>query len=99
MQITLIAIGKTKDKYLTALITDYFQRINRYSKFIIKELPDIKNAASLNTEALLKKEADLLLKNISSNDSIVLLDSIGKQFTSDTFAKFIIQVFTNRRFV
>ncbi|MBK8682794.1 MAG: 23S rRNA (pseudouridine(1915)-N(3))-methyltransferase RlmH [Bacteroidetes bacterium] len=91
MQITLIAIGKTKDKHLIALITDYVQRINRYSKFIIKELPDIKNAASLNTESLLKKEAELLLKNISPNDSVVLLDSTGKQNTSDTFAKFIAQ--------
>ncbi|MBP9549233.1 MAG: 23S rRNA (pseudouridine(1915)-N(3))-methyltransferase RlmH, partial [Chitinophagales bacterium] len=43
------------------------------------------------TESLLKKEAELILKNISPNDSVVLLDSTGKQNTSDTFAKFIAQ--------
>lgn len=91
MQMTLLAIGKTKNQHLIALITGYARRINRYSKFMIVELPDIKNAASMDAESLLKKEAELLLKHIGPNDSVVLLDSGGRQYNSEAFAKFIAQ--------
>ena len=38
--IKLICVGKTKEKYLTDGINDYFKRINKYHRFEIIEVDD-----------------------------------------------------------
>lgn len=89
MQITLLSIGKTSDKNLEALIQMYSKRVNRYNTFTCKELPDVKNAASLGKETLMEKEAELIKKQISSSDTVLLMDADGKNFTSETFAGYL----------
>ena len=46
MKITLIAVGKTEDKYLIEGIEKYLNRLKHYINFNIVIIPDIKNTKS-----------------------------------------------------
>lgn len=70
--IKLICIGKIKENYLKDLITDYKQRLNKYYKFEIIELNDSE----------IKKEAELIIKNLNQKDFIVTLEIEGKELSS-----------------
>ena len=61
MKISLIAVGKTEDKYLIEGIEKYLNRLKHYIGFNISIIPELKNTKNL-TEALQKsKEAELIL--------------------------------------
>jgi 23S rRNA (pseudouridine1915-N3)-methyltransferase len=51
----------------------------------------VKNGAQLDQDTLKKKEAELFLQKIEANDQLVLLDEVGKEFTSKAFAGFLQQ--------
>lgn len=86
MKITMLAIGKTNDRYLIDGIEKYFQRLKHYVSFQLNEIPELKNTKSLSQDQQKAKEATLLLKHISSTDYIVLLDEKGKEYTSVDFS-------------
>ena len=67
MKITVIAVGKLKEKYLRDGCDEYLKRLTRYCKIDIVELPDEKTPdnASENMEDKIKEtEAERILKNI-----------------------------------
>lgn len=76
MKIRLVMLGKTRRPEIRALIDDYAQRIGHYAEIEINELRD-------ESSASLKK-----LK-IDPAAIVVLLDAAGKQFTSQTFARWL----------
>ena len=43
------------------------------------EIPNIKKSQNLTKLELMKKEGDLILKNIQNSDHLVLLDEKGKR--------------------
>lgn len=89
MKITLLTVGKTEDKYLVEGIEKYVKRLKHYVKFEIKDLPELKNTKNLSEEQQKTKEAELLLKNFSNTDFVVLLDEKGSSYTSVQFADFL----------
>lgn len=89
MQIKLIAIGKTDDKQLIALIEQYQKRLKHYIKFDFDIIPDIKNVKNLSEAQQKEKEGELILKKLSNTDVLVLLDENGKQFTSVEYANYL----------
>lgn len=86
MNIKLIAIGKTDDKNLQALIEEYQKRLSFYIKFEIELIPDLKNAKNLSEIQQKEKEGELILSKLSPTDYLILLDENGKSFTSVEFA-------------
>ena len=56
MNIKLIAIGKTDDKNLQALMDDYQKRLSFYIKFELELIPDIKNVKNLSESQQKEKE-------------------------------------------
>lgn len=89
MKITLIQTGKTHFKFIEEGFNEYVKRLKHYCKFEIKllEIPSrLKNSVP---DKIKNIEAELILKNISSNDFIILLDEKGKEFSSIQFAKFL----------
>jgi 23S rRNA (pseudouridine1915-N3)-methyltransferase len=76
MKIRLVMLGKTRRPEIRALVDDYAQRIRRYAEVEMNELRD-------ESPASLKK-----LK-IDPSAVVVLLDAAGKQFTSQTFARWL----------
>lgn len=89
MKITLIAIGKTEDKYLIEGIDKYINRLKHYINFSFLAIPDVKNVKNL-TEAQQKgKEAELLHKQINNGDVVILLDEKGKKYSSVAFSEYL----------
>lgn len=89
MTIDLIVIGKTDSQEISKIVEMYVKRINFYVKFSIITLPDIKNTKSLTTDAQKQAEGEMLLKQISSGDYVVLLDEKGSEFRSINFAAWL----------
>lgn len=79
MKIKVAWIGKTKEPAITSLSEEYLQRISRYSPI---------------DGVVLRDEADLLAKfgaaaKTAAKSTLVLMDSRGKEFSSEQFAKFL----------
>lgn len=89
MTIKLLAIGKTDNKQLQYLISEYESRLKHYVKFNIELIPDIKNVKNLSQKQQKEKEGELILKKLNTTDILVLLDENGKQFTSIDFSKYL----------
>ncbi len=89
MKIKLLAIGKTDDKNLSALIQTYQNRLQHYIKFEFEIIPDLKNAKNLSEAQQKEKEGELLLNKLQPTDQVLLLDDKGKDFTSMEFSKFL----------
>lgn len=92
MNIQLLVIGKTDKSYIETGIDEYAKRINRYSKFDLKIIKDIKNTKNLSESVHKKLEGDKILENINTTDFVVLLDENGKQPNSRGFAEFLNKV-------
>ncbi len=89
MTIDLITVGKTDSAEVASLISLYQKRINRYIKFSIISLPDIRNAKNMPEESLKREEGTMILKNVSDGDLLVLLDDKGYEYTSTGFAAWL----------
>ena len=89
MKITIIAVGKIKEKYLKDAITEYSKRLGRYCRLEIIEVADEKTPdhASENMEdAIREKEAERIGKDIKEDAYLVTLEIQGRQLTSEEFA-------------
>lgn len=86
MHITLLTMGKTDIRWVAEGLDMYASRLSHYVPFQVKELPELKNAGSLSPEQIKHKEAELLLKAVKPQDSVILLDEHGEEYTSLQFA-------------
>lgn len=89
MNIKLIVIGKSEEKYLREAVEIYLKRLTHYINFEIVVLPDVKNAKNMSVAELKDKEAELILKHSAKADKVVLLDEKGKEYSSVEFSKYI----------
>ena len=92
MNIQLIAVGKTDQAALQALINEYQKRLSHYVPFDLQVIADVKNSKSLSEEQQKVKEGELILKSVASTDYLVLLDERGKEYTSVEFSAYIQKV-------
>ena len=86
MLIKLLCVGKTHSTYISQGLEEYVKRVNKYSKFEISIVPDIKNVASLTPEQRKTEEGKLILQQMQPTDWVVLLDEKGKEYTSEEFS-------------
>ncbi|RZK75943.1 MAG: 23S rRNA (pseudouridine(1915)-N(3))-methyltransferase RlmH [Pedobacter sp.] len=89
MKITLLVVGKTEDKYLIDGIDKYINRLKHYIGFNMLVIPELKNTKNLTEAQQKTKEAELILKQLSNSDSVLLLDENGKNYTSVLFANYL----------
>lgn len=90
MKITVLCVGKMKEKYLHDGIAEYTKRLSRYCKLEFVEVPDEKtpDGASESVELQIKKvEGEKLLKYIKDGDYVIALAIEGKMLDSVEFAK------------
>ncbi len=90
MRITLITVGKIKEKFYTQAIDEYAKRLSRYCKLEIVEVADEKTPdhASENVERQIKeKEGERILKNIKDDAYVIALAIEGKMPDSVGLAK------------
>ncbi|MEE1504958.1 MAG: 23S rRNA (pseudouridine(1915)-N(3))-methyltransferase RlmH [Acutalibacteraceae bacterium] len=92
MNITVIALGKLKEKYLTDAINEYSKRISAYGKLQIIELTPVRlsdNPSQTEIDNALSKEAEEIKKKIPNNSYVFSLCIEGKEKSSESFAKAI----------
>ena len=87
MKIKVLCIGKTDEIYLQTGIKLYLNRLKHYTGIEFEELKDIK--AMSDPEQLKLKEAELFLSKIKNDDTVILLDENGHQFSSIQFSGYI----------
>ena len=80
MKITILTVGKIKEKYLRDAIAEYSKRLSRYEK-----TPD--NASETVETNIKNKEAERLLKYIRDDAYLITLEIKGKQLTSEELAQ------------
>jgi len=89
MKITLIAIGKTDNKNLQILLSDYCDRLSFYIPFELVIIPDIKNVKNLSEAQQKESESKEILKRLSNSDSLIILDENGKSYGSIGFSELL----------
>ena len=90
MKISLITVGKIKEKYLKDAIAEYSKRLSRYCKLEIIEVTDEKtpdHASESVEDAIRSKEAERIQKYIKEDAYIITLEIGGKQLTSEELAE------------
>ena len=87
MKVVLISIGKTNEKYLNEGISIYSKRLKHYTPFEMIDIHNLKKTSNFSKSELIKKEGDLILKNIQNTDYLVLLDVKGKEYNSLNFSQ------------
>ena len=82
MTLELLVIGKTDSKEVAALVEMYARRVNRYCKFSITALPDVRDTRKLTPRQQAAAEGAALLRQIADGDFVVLLDERGEELRS-----------------
>lgn len=97
MRITILCVGKIKEKYFTMAIEEYSKRLSRYCKIDVIEIPDEKtpdNASEAEELQIKKKEGDKILANLKEGAYVIALAIEGKMLDSVELAKKIEEVGT-----
>lgn len=90
MNITVICVGKLKERYLKDALQEYAKRLSRFAKLDILELPDRKipeNASKAQEAEVLKKEGEEILAKIKPNSYVISLCIEGKELSSTELAE------------
>jgi len=89
MNMTIITVGKIKEKYLVDGINEYKKRISKYSKFNIIEVPDEKapdNLSDKQIEQVKDKEGEKILAKLPKDTYLISLAIKGHHFSSEELA-------------
>ncbi|MBQ8663360.1 MAG: 23S rRNA (pseudouridine(1915)-N(3))-methyltransferase RlmH [Eubacterium sp.] len=90
MNITILCVGKIKEKFYQQAIEEYAKRLSRYCKLQIVEVPDEKtpDKASEKEELQIKRiEGERLLKQVREQAYVIGLAIDGKAYDSVGFSK------------
>ena len=89
MNISIITIGKLKEKYLKAGIDEYLKRLSSYAKIEVIEMSDEKAPEELSPaemEQVKQKEGEKLLSKLSPDTYVIALAIDGKMKSSEELA-------------
>ena len=89
MNIELIVVGKTDQKEVEALVEMYAKRINRYCKFSITTLADVRNTKNMAPSRQKQLEGEAILRLVGEGDCLTLMDERGAQYTSIEYAQWL----------
>lgn len=89
MKISIITVGKLKEKYLKQGIDEYLKRLSAYAKVEIIEVADEKAPEHLSEaemEEVKRKEGERILSHLSENTYIITLEISGRMLNSEQLA-------------
>ncbi|MFD1362849.1 23S rRNA (pseudouridine(1915)-N(3))-methyltransferase RlmH [Lentibacillus salinarum] len=89
MKISIIAVGKLKEKYFKQGIDEYLKRLGPYAKVQIVEVADERapeNMSDADMQAVKRKEGERILSHISQDTYVITLEIDGKMLSSEQFA-------------
>ena len=92
MRISIICVGKIKEKFYRDAIDEYVKRLGKYCKPEIIEVADEKTpdkASAAEEEQIKAKEAERILSKIKDDAYVCTLEILGKKYTSEGFAQML----------
>lgn len=90
MKITLIAVGKVKEKFYTEAVAEYGKRLSRYCKLEIVQVADEKTpdrAGALLERQIKDKEGERVLAKIPDGAYVAALAIEGEMLDSEELAE------------
>ncbi len=87
--VTLITMGKLKEKFYISAAEEYKKRLGGYCKFTLLELPEVRlpdDPSPAEISAGLEKEADLIFSKIPKGAWFCVFTPEGKELSSEKFA-------------
>lgn len=88
--ITLIAMGKLKEKFYLSAASEYTKRLSGYCRFTLLELPEVRlpeNPSAAEIQAGLEKEAELIFSKVPKGTWLCVFTPEGKELSSEAFAE------------
>ena len=89
MNVTIICVGKIKEKFYTEALREYSKRISRFASLDIIELPDEsipQNASEKQMETIKRREGERILSRLGQNSFTVSMCIEGKPASSEDVA-------------
>lgn len=90
LEITLIAMGKLKEKFYLDAAAEYEKRLKGYCRFSLLELPEVRlpeNPSPAEITAGLEKEAEQIFTKIPKGSWLCILTPEGKLLSSEALAE------------
>ena len=88
--VTLLTVGKNKEKFYQEAAAEYAKRLNMFCKFSLVELPEVRlpeNPGATQIAAGLAKEAEAIFDAIPKGAWFCVLTPEGKTLSSEAFAQ------------
>jgi 23S rRNA (pseudouridine1915-N3)-methyltransferase len=89
MEVKLVTVGRTDVPWVKEGLDLYVSRLRHYVPFTLVEIPQLKNVSAFSQDQIKEKEGELILKQISPGDSVILLDERGKEYRSVEWAEWL----------
>lgn len=92
MKITILCVGKIKEKFYREAIAEYAKRLSRYCKLEVVEVADEKTpdvCSEVENARIRNKEGERLMKYIKEDGYVIALAIQGKQYDSVGFSECI----------
>ncbi len=92
MNITVVTVGKLKERYFREAVEEYSTRLSKYCKLEMVEIPDEKAPENLSRAQelqIIQKEGQGILKQIKEDAHVIALAIQGKQLSSEGLAEYI----------
>lgn len=99
MQIRLIQIGKSKDRWLVEALGEYQKRLQAFCKLEILELPDESIKRHPSPKEVKETEAEKVLAKLKPDEYVILLDETGSQKSSLEFSHFLTSLLDEKNVV
>lgn len=90
MRITVISVGKIKEKFYTGAIEEYSKRLSKYCTLSLVEVADEKAPETLSEKEMTQikdREGERILDKIKDSQYVITLEIRGKQLTSEELSE------------
>ena len=87
LKITVVTVGKLKEKFWAAACDEYLKRLRPYAKVTVAEIPDVDPARAGGVEAAREREGAGILAAVPEGAHVILMAIEGKQRSSVDFSR------------
>jgi len=89
MKITVVCVGKLKERYLVEGVAEYVKRLTPFTRVEFREINEERmplEPSDAEREQVLEKESQRLIESLPDKSYVILLDLVGKEISSPELA-------------
>ena len=86
LHITIIAVGKLKERFWTDACAEYLKRLQAYARVEVREVADVDPTRAGGEEAAMVQEAKAILAAIPDRSHVILMAIKGRERSSEAFS-------------